>query len=451
MVAVQFNIWGDGSINRSGQIIADAPTYVITHGYQSTAGNAGNNFQPVGWIANIAQAIRNQESDANIVLVDWEAGASSFFYPTAAANTEDVGNQVATFLRTNNVNPEQTNLIGHSLGAHVAGFAGVSYRTSTGNALSSITGLDPAGPSFEGTATNRRLDASDANRVVAIHTSETLGFDDRLGTLDVYVNFNDLFQPGQTSFLGNHRYAHTLYTEFLQGYSFTQSNGSLLNLATLRGASNGQLDNSTKNNRAVVGLTLNGSTGNDNLAGGAATDILTGNSGNDYMTGGAGNDTLYGNDGIDRLYGGQGNDSLWGGTGSDRLLGDSGNDILTGIEISSPTAGLGEIDKLTGGTGSDRFVLGNNQRAFYNDGSTSTSGTGDYALITDFNITEDVVQLFSAKTNYQLGSTPSGLPSGTALFLTGSTNELVAVFQGASGLSLSANYLSQLDECFLPK
>ncbi|MEA5504215.1 hypothetical protein VB735_14040 [Halotia wernerae UHCC 0503] len=51
MVQINFNVWGNGSINRSGRIISDAPTYVIIHGYQSTAGNTGNNYQPADWMS----------------------------------------------------------------------------------------------------------------------------------------------------------------------------------------------------------------------------------------------------------------------------------------------------------------------------------------------------------------------------------------------------------------
>ncbi|AUB44766.1 Alkaline phosphatase (plasmid) [Nostoc flagelliforme CCNUN1] len=36
---------------------------------------------------NIAQTIRERESNANIILLDWEEGASSLWYPTSAART----------------------------------------------------------------------------------------------------------------------------------------------------------------------------------------------------------------------------------------------------------------------------------------------------------------------------------------------------------------------------
>ncbi len=439
MVQVSFNVWGNGSINRSGGISSDAPTYVVIHGYQSTGGNANNNYQPVDWMANIAQTIRQRESNANIILVDWEEAASSWWYPTSAGRTRDVGNQLAAYLINNGVDPTYTNFIGHSLGAHVAGFAGSSYKASTGRSIAQIVGLDPAGPEFEGKAASDRLDATDASRVVALHTSETLGYDARLATLDVYANWNDLFQPGQWNFAGNHSYAHTLYTQLLQGYSFTQSNSVFLNLNTVvNGGFTGQNDATTKNNQTIVALNLVGTVNNDTQAGGAGSDTIRGNAGNDYITGGDANDSLFGDSGNDLLYGGRGNDSVFGGTGSDRLFGDEGNDVLTGAD--TVTIGVSEFDRLTGGSGSDRFILGATVGVFYNDGNTSTSGLGDYALIADFNPTEDTLQLSGFKSSYTLGAAPTGLATGTALFLNENTPELIAIIQGSTNLSLSANY-----------
>ncbi|MCC5652677.1 hypothetical protein LC609_23285 [Nostoc sp. XA013] len=177
MVQVNFNIWGNGSVNRSGRIISEAPTYVVIHGYQSSGGNVGNNYKAADWMENITQTIRERESNANIILLDWEEGASSLWYPTSATRTGDVGNQLASYLINNGVDPTYTNLIGHSLGAHIAGTAGSAYREATGLSLAQIVGLDPAGPEFEGKAASERLDASDANRVVSLHTSESLGYD----------------------------------------------------------------------------------------------------------------------------------------------------------------------------------------------------------------------------------------------------------------------------------
>jgi hypothetical protein len=440
MVQVNFNVWGSTSINRSGTINRSLPTYVIVHGYQSTGGNASNGFKPADWMANIAQTLRRRESTANIILVDWEAAASSFWYPTAAGNTREVGRQVSNYLRNLGVDANSVQLIGHSLGAHVAGFAGSSYRQATGRSLGHIVGLDPAGPEFEGKGTGDRLDPSDAQRVTAIHTSETLGYDDRLATYDIYANWNDLLQPGQSTFVGNHSYAHTLYTELLQGNSFRQSNGSVLNLnATVNAGFAGQNNASTRNNRSITALSFTGTSGNDVIAGGAGADSLSGGAGNDRISAGDGNDWVSGGSGSDLLNGGRGNDSIFGGTGNDILIGDDGDDYLVGADMVAGQ-GRSEVDVLTGGAGRDRFVLGMGSSIFYTDGVSTAAGVGDYALITDFNATQDVIQLGGSKSNYLLGASPTGAPSGIAVFLRDAVPELVAIIQGSTGLSLNASY-----------
>ena len=78
-----------------------------------------------------------------------------------------------------------------------------------------------------------------------------------------------------------------------------------------------------------------GTSGDDNLTGGADKDIMCGLDGNDTLNG-AGNDDL--------LIGGNGNDTLLGSSGNDALYGQAGNDVLKG--------GTGR-DKVNGGTGRD--------------------------------------------------------------------------------------------------
>ncbi len=196
---------------------------------------------------------------------------------------------------------------------------------------------------------------------------------------------------------------------------------------------------------------LDGEDGNDSIYGGRDSDILDGGNGDDFLFGNWGNDLLDGEDGNDTLYGGRdsdtldgdsGNDFLSGDIGSDSIDGGNGNDTLTG---AGPTLGAGEVDILIGGAGADRFILGNSTSHFYDDGNAATLGAGDYALIADFNLSQDVIQLKGSAANYVLGTSPTGAPAGTAIYLdkpASEPDELIAIVQGSTGLSLAAGYFS---------
>jgi Ca2+-binding RTX toxin-like protein len=127
------------------------------------------------------------------------------------------------------------------------------------------------------------------------------------------------------------------------------------------------------------------------------------------------------------LIGGNGSDLLFGDLGNDSLDGGEGNDTLTGAGLIANSFGRGEIDLLTGGIGSDRFVIGDANTAYY-----LTDGDLNYALITDFNPLEDTIQL---KAGFTLASTASGLPSGTAIAQGG---DLIAILAGVAASSLNS-------------
>jgi Ca2+-binding RTX toxin-like protein len=88
-------------------------------------------------------------------------------------------------------------------------------------------------------------------------------------------------------------------------------------------------------------------------------------------------------------------------------------DVLTG----STSNAVGKIDILTGGVGADLFVLGDANTVFYDDRNSATAGRSDYALITDFNKSndfkglEDVIQLNGTREDYVLAASPTGLPT----------------------------------------
>ena len=217
--------------------------------------------------------------------------------------------------------------------------------------------------------------------------------------------------------------------------------------------------------------TLNGGPGNDTLNGGNGADSLIGESGNDFLIGGSGSDFLDGGSGADRLFGQGGNDTLNGGRDNDTLNGDSGNDRLAGGRGNDslnggtgndtligvdPTVGFGagEVDTLTGGEGSDRFVLGQGNQVFYSD-----RGNSDFALITDFNPSQDVIQLLKnsdpGNVNEigdagQLLPNAQVIPSGTTTLdsITGtiSSNNDVDLFQiNLNGETFSATTVDGAD------
>lgn len=75
--------------------------------------------------------------DYNVIIVDWGLGAKYFKsigfneYPSAAANTQVVGAMLANFIHLlvqyKDADVQKMHLIGHSLGSHVAGFAGQRF------------------------------------------------------------------------------------------------------------------------------------------------------------------------------------------------------------------------------------------------------------------------------------------------------------------------------------
>jgi len=262
---INFNTWGNNGFQQSRPIDPNQNTYAITHGYQNTGGNAKNNFTPEPWISDMAQAIRDKDPNANIIVTDWESGAKPLGligvdYSIAAGNTREVGNQLAQYLRDQGVDPNKTELIGHSLGAHISGFASAQFRQLTGNLINRIVGLDPAGPEFttrsrpiggalgtgvveEPVPPSDRLDPTDAKQVIAAHSSpNTFGYKDQIGTKDIHFNKNQVLQPGALTPIDNHGYAPKAYTELIKRESFYQADGSKFDIEKFYSPETGRID-----------------------------------------------------------------------------------------------------------------------------------------------------------------------------------------------------------------
>ncbi|CAI9606922.1 unnamed protein product, partial [Staurois parvus] len=151
------------------------------------------------WLVEMCKALL-ELSDVNCFCVDWKGGSFAL-YTQASNNVRVVGAEIAYFLNTlqtaYNYDLNDVHLIGHSLGAHVAGEAGKRQR-----GIGRISGLDPAGPYFEYTPPLVRLDPTDAVFVDAIHTDGSFTMDKlgygmmhTLGNVDFYPNGGEVM-PG---------------------------------------------------------------------------------------------------------------------------------------------------------------------------------------------------------------------------------------------------------------
>lgn len=72
------------------------------------------------------------------------------------------------------MNIVQFHLVGHSLGAHIAGQTARLLKKD-GITVQRVTGLDPAHPCFENETASLRLRKSDAEFVDVIHTNSDQG------------------------------------------------------------------------------------------------------------------------------------------------------------------------------------------------------------------------------------------------------------------------------------
>lgn len=144
----------------------------------------------------------NIRVDHNLFIVNWNYAARGILYPRAVANIPIVATYVTRFINEKllaeaRMDPRRIQLIGHSLGAHLAGFIG----KNTDSKLGRIYGLDPAGPCFGALSgplypSSKRLAPTDAEEVITVQTnSALLGIDKPLGKYSVFVEGGEI-QPG---------------------------------------------------------------------------------------------------------------------------------------------------------------------------------------------------------------------------------------------------------------
>ncbi|PIO24603.1 hypothetical protein AB205_0197960, partial [Aquarana catesbeiana] len=168
-------------------------TFVVIHGWTVTG-------MYESWVPKLVDALYRREPDSNVIVVDWLSRAQQH-YPVSAGYTQLVGQDVASFIdwmeEQLNYPVDNIHILGYSLGAHAAGVAG----SLTKNKVNRITGLDPAGPSFEYAEISVTLSPDDADFVDVVHTysvgtpDRSIGIQRPVGHIDIYPNGGN-FQPG---------------------------------------------------------------------------------------------------------------------------------------------------------------------------------------------------------------------------------------------------------------
>jgi Ca2+-binding RTX toxin-like protein len=159
-------------------------------------------------------------------------------------------------------------------------------------------------------------------------------------------------------------------------------------MATLNGTTGNDFVAGTADNDQIFGLdgndNLRGDAGNDTIAAGNGDDYVEGNLGDDLLYGEAGNDNVRGNegndilylgtgddfgaggDGLDTIYGEEGNDLIEAGLGNDLAYGGSGNDIISDDPLGPFAAGGGD-DRFYGGLGDDVIYGGTGNDTLFGD------------------------------------------------------------------------------------
>ncbi|XP_075071688.1 pancreatic lipase-related protein 2-like [Mixophyes fleayi] len=201
----------------TSSFLTSRKTRFIVHGMGDKAEN--------NWVSDMCKEILRAE-DVNCIGVDWRRGSGNIqLYAQAASNARLVGAEIAYLLKRwqeeLEYSPSNIHIIGHSLGAHIAGEAGKRQR-----GIKRITGLDPARPRFQNTPDEVSLDPSDADYVDVIHTDTNqffgAGIAKPIGHFDFYPNGGRHMAgcPNKFAFLANGNAFDTLVCNHFRSFHY---------------------------------------------------------------------------------------------------------------------------------------------------------------------------------------------------------------------------------------
>ncbi|XP_016938252.4 phospholipase A1 VesT1.02 [Drosophila suzukii] len=196
---VSFYLYTKHNPTEGKEIMADASSIEDSHFDK----NHGTRFVIHGWKGrytdsnnvNITKAWLSK-GNYNVIVVNWDRAQSWDYIPSVlavpGAGTK-VGQMIEYLHQHHHMSLESLQVIGHSLGAHVAGYAGKHVGDKR---IHTIVGLDPAMPLFCYDKPDKRLSTEDAFYVESIQTNGGLkGFLKPIGKGTFYPN-GGRKQPG---------------------------------------------------------------------------------------------------------------------------------------------------------------------------------------------------------------------------------------------------------------
>ncbi|XP_025197450.1 inactive pancreatic lipase-related protein 1-like [Melanaphis sacchari] len=181
--------------NTSGQLLNRSEEHMI----ESTTFNENNPIKVIihGWLGTTQEkegvCSYNVKSylkvgEYNVICVDWKQYSTDLTYAVAKARVKYIARDIAKVLTKITYNLtiayDSVHVIGHSMGAHIAGFVGKNLPN-----LPRVTGLDPAKPMYEKSDPEDRLAITDAMFVDVIHTNAGQdGLSKSIGHMDFFPN-----------------------------------------------------------------------------------------------------------------------------------------------------------------------------------------------------------------------------------------------------------------------
>lgn len=383
--------------------------------------------------ATLATAIKNAHPDDAVLALDWtQVSGSRAINSVVGIGMGDlyrsgswitpVANAVRDKLVEWGMPAAALNIVGHSLGAHLASEMAASFNTTYGSQVGSVTALDPASNSAKSVSPYDRDNGFDTD--LSNGYVKNGGIADPIERLDFGAAASRRSFNGISSVAGNEAQAGTARESFLFDFGNTGNDQhsavvtAYTNLVTnapnnsrlatnILGLDDTQADHQFRPNfykgdspnslqvhegvipvdaqnnplflvaaKAAGGINdrfIYGTNRDDEFRLNGSFAKYYNNNGNHTYNVGNGNDLVFGGIGNDIIFGGAGNDTVDGGDGNNNIYGDDGNDILG--------AGIGN-DTLYGGSGIDIIDGGDGTNDIYGDRGNDylTGGNGTNRL-----------------------------------------------------------------------